>query len=87
MLKLLVILLTLATAVVHLRFFIPNPGREWIYGLNALGYVILVALLYFPGARLDGVRPIVRRLLMLCRGNDCRLRHIWSGVSRMDGPA
>ncbi len=44
----LVVLLTLATAAVHLSFFVEDPGRGLIYGLNALGYMALVGALYLP---------------------------------------
>jgi hypothetical protein len=62
--KLLIILLTLATAAIHFSFFMADPSREFIYGLNAVGYVTLLALLYLPLPRLDPLRRLVRRLLM-----------------------
>jgi hypothetical protein len=47
--RLLVILLTLATALIHmgLAFQIPN-GPDFIFLLNGLGYLVLVTLLYWP---------------------------------------
>ena len=62
--RIIIILLTLATAAIHFSFFIADPSREIIYGLNALGYVTLVALLYLPIPLLDQFRRPVRRLLM-----------------------
>lgn len=62
--RLIITLLTLATAAIHFSFFISDPSGEVIYGLNALGYVTLVALLYLPFPPLDKLRRPVRRLLM-----------------------
>jgi hypothetical protein len=62
--KALIIILTLITAAVHLSFFISDPSGGLIYGLNALGYVLLLALLYLPIPSLTPFHTIVRRLLM-----------------------
>jgi hypothetical protein len=59
-----IILLALATAAVHISFYIVDPAGGFIYGLNALGYVGLVAALYLPIPFLDHFRPVVRRALM-----------------------
>jgi hypothetical protein len=62
--RLLIILLALATAVIHFRFFISDPGGELIYGLNALGYVGLVILFYLPIPRLENLQRLIRWVLM-----------------------
>jgi hypothetical protein len=62
--RILIILLTLATAAIHFSFFLSDPSSETIYGLNGLGYVALVALLYLPLPQLAPLRQLVRRLLM-----------------------
>src|SRR5688572_1957640 len=64
MLKISIILLTLATAAIHFSFFMADPRGEVIYGLNALGYVALLALLYLPLPFLDNLHWLARRLLM-----------------------
>jgi len=64
MMKAIIILLTLATAAIHVSFFIPDPSSELIYGLNALGYVTLLALLYLPITLLDQLHGTVRLMLM-----------------------
>lgn len=57
-----IVLLTLATAVIHIHFFFPNPRREWIFLLNGLGYLGLLTLLYgplgLPGKLHRWVRPM-----------------------------
>ena len=64
MVKVIIILLTLLTAAVHLSFFIPDPSGGLIYGLNALGYVTLLALLYLPIPLLANYQRTVRWLLI-----------------------
>ncbi len=64
MLRIMISLLTLATATIHFRFFISDPSGEVIYGLNALGYLTLLAMLYLPIPLLDNLRWLVRRMLM-----------------------
>ncbi len=63
--KLVIILLTLATAIVHVSFFVSEPTlRGLIYATNAVGYVTLVALLYLPWPALDPLRRPLRWGLM-----------------------
>ncbi len=51
-----VVLLTLIAAVVHLSLLFPDPG----FILNGLGYMVLLAALYLPIARLVRYRHLVR---------------------------
>ena len=46
--KIVIILVTLATAAIHLSFYIACPAGELIYELNALGCVNLVAAQSLP---------------------------------------
>lgn len=55
-----IIVLTLATAVMHFILIFPDP----LFILNALGYVALLAALYLPIPQLGGYRPWVRWLLL-----------------------
>jgi hypothetical protein len=55
-----VVLLTLATAVVHLQLNFPDP----IFILNGLGYLGLLAALYLPLPQLAGRRNVVRFVLI-----------------------
>ncbi len=64
MVKVIIIILTLLTAAVHLSFFLPDPSGGLIYGLNALGYVGLLGLLYLPIPFLVPYRRWVRWLLI-----------------------
>ncbi len=64
MLRLIIILLILATAIVHFNFFIADPSGGVIYALNALGYLGLLALLYLPISALDNFRGPARLMLM-----------------------
>ena len=64
MVKAIIILLTLATAAIHFSFFVRDPTGELIYGLNALGYLTLLAMLYLPIPLLDNLHRMARRILM-----------------------
>jgi hypothetical protein len=64
MIKAIIIVLTLATAAIHFSFFLSDPSGELIYGLNALGYVTLLAMLYLPIPLLDNLHRVARRMLM-----------------------
>jgi len=48
MLRILIILLTLAAAAVHFKFFIEDPSGGLIYGLNGIGWLGLLGLVYLP---------------------------------------
>jgi hypothetical protein len=41
-----IILLTVATAIIHI--FIAIPETIWMFYLNGIGYLVLVAALYLP---------------------------------------
>jgi membrane-bound ClpP family serine protease len=55
-----IVLLTLATALIHLQLAFPDPA----FILNGLGYLALLAALYLPVPRLARYRNIVRRVLL-----------------------
>jgi hypothetical protein len=55
-----IVLLTLATAVIHLQLAFPDPA----FILNGLGYLTLLAALYLPVPRLARYRNIVRWVLI-----------------------
>ena len=55
-----IVLLTLATAIIHLQLAFPDPG----FILNGLGYLTLLAALYLPVPRLARYRNIVRWVLI-----------------------
>ena len=60
----LIILLVLATAGVHLSFFLTDPKGGWIYALNAVGYLALAGNIYLPSPRLEPFRRPARLLLI-----------------------
>ncbi len=55
-----IVLLTLATAVIHLQLNFPDP----VFILNGLGYLALLAALYLPVPRLAGYRSLARWALV-----------------------
>ena len=63
-LKAIIILLTFATAIIHASFYFAKPSTDYIYALNALGYLTLLALLYLPIPILDNLRGLIRASLM-----------------------
>lgn len=55
-----VIVLTLATALIHLQLNFPDP----VFILNGLGYLALLAALYLPMPQLDRYRNLARWALV-----------------------
>ena len=55
-----IILLTLATALIHLQLAFPDPA----FILNGLGYLTLLAALYLPIPRIARYRNVVRWVLV-----------------------
>ena len=55
-----ILLLTLATAFIHLQLAFPDPA----FVLNGLGYLTLLAALYLPVSRLARYRNVVRWVLV-----------------------
>ena len=55
-----IVLLTLATALIHLQLAFPDPA----FILNGLGYLTLLAALYLPIPRVARYRSIVRWALI-----------------------
>ena len=64
-----IIVLTLATAIIHLYFVFFDEAMTQkfviMFILNSLGYVGLLAALYLPISFLASLRPIARFLLIL----------------------
>ncbi len=61
--RILIILLTLVAAAVHFKFFIEDPSGGLIYGLNGLGYLGLLGLVYLPIPFLKKLHRLARWLL------------------------
>jgi hypothetical protein len=55
-----IVLLTLATALIHLQLAFPDP----VFILNGLGYLALLAALYLPIPQVAGYRNAVRWVLI-----------------------
>lgn len=55
-----IILLTLATAIIHLTLAFPDA----VFILNGLGYLALLAALYLPVPQLAGYRSLARWVLV-----------------------
>ena len=60
LLQIMIVLLALATAIIHFSLAIPDL---WMFYLNALGYVTLAAALYLP--QLSQYRGIIRWILIV----------------------
>lgn len=59
-----IIILTLATAAIHIWLAFQFPSPDVIFILNGLGYVGLLAALFLPIPQLAGYRGIVRWVLI-----------------------
>ena len=55
-----IVVLTLATALIHLQLAFPDPA----FILNGLGYLTLLAALYLPVGRVARYRNLVRWVLV-----------------------
>jgi len=47
-LQIAIILLTIATAAIHLSISIPDPGQNLLLLLNGVGYLVLLIALFLP---------------------------------------
>ena len=61
--RILIILLTLAAAAVHFKFFVEDPSGGLIYGLDGIGYLGLLGLVYLPFPFLENLHRLARWLL------------------------
>ncbi len=59
-----IVALTVATAAIHFSRAIVDPEIRVLFLLNGLGYLALLAALYFPSPALRRRRRLVRRVLM-----------------------
>ena len=59
-----IVVLTVATAAIHFSRAIVDPEIRVLFFLNGLGYLILLAALYWPSPVLRRRRRLVRRILM-----------------------
>ena len=59
MLRIGIVVLTLATALIHLQLNFPDP----VFILNGLGYLTLLAALFLPIPRIARYRNVVRFVL------------------------
>jgi hypothetical protein len=55
-----IVLLTLATALIHLQLAFPDP----VFILNGLGYLALIGALYLPIPQIAPYRNVVRLILI-----------------------
>jgi hypothetical protein len=55
-----IVLLTLATALIHLQLAFPDP----VFILNGLGYLALIGALYLPIPQIAPYRNVVRWVLI-----------------------
>ena len=72
-----IILLTTATALMHFVLIFP----DFLFILNAVGYMVLLAALYLPIAPLARFRPVIRWLLM---GYTALTVGIWLVIGQRD---
>jgi hypothetical protein len=58
-----IILLTAATAIIHLSLGLPDPAQFWMFILNGLGYLTLLVAFFLPP--LKQLHSLVRWVLIL----------------------
>ena len=73
--------LTLATAAIHVSRALADPEIGPLFGLNAAGYVVLVALLLAPWAPLARWRRAARIALGAYAALTIALWGVWVGMS------
>lgn len=64
MLRIGIIILTVATALIHFRLAFLFPTPDLLFLLNGVGYLVLLGLLYLPLGGLTRFRPVVRLALI-----------------------
>ena len=75
-----IILLTLAAAAIHLSRAVSNPHITALFTLNALGYLLLLALLYLPLDPLVRSRRPARRILIAYAALTFVLFFVWGAM-------
>lgn len=81
-----IILLTLAAAAIHVSRAVVNPHITALFLLNALGYVVLMALLCLPLTAVATYRELARRTLIGYAGLTFVLFFVW-GFMKGEWPA
>ena len=76
-----VIVLALATAAIHLSRALADPKIGPLFGLNAVGYVLLVAALYAPGLQHPALHRLLRRVLLVYTAITIVLYVVWGVMS------
>lgn len=59
-----IIILTAATALIHFRLAFLFPTPDVLFLLNGVGYLVLLGLLYLPFGGLVRLRPVIRLVLI-----------------------
>jgi hypothetical protein len=80
-----VIALVLATAAIHISRALVDPEISTLFWLNAIGYVVLVAMLYAPIPALDAWRGRIRWALIVYAVITIALFFLW-GLMSEDWP-
>jgi hypothetical protein len=81
-----IIVLTLAAVAIHLSRALVNPHVMALFTLNAVGYLVLLALLNLPIVALGPFQPLVRRALIGYAGLTVALFVVW-GLMKNEWPA
>lgn len=74
-----IILLAIATAIIHFGRATVDPEIRVMFILNGLGYLVLVALLYLP--QFQSRRALIRNILMVYTAITILFYFIWVAMS------
>ena len=76
-----IIALALTTAAIHISRALVDPEISTLFWLNAIGYVVLVGLLFAPIAALDAWRNRIRWALTIYTAITVALFFLWGFMS------
>ena len=76
-----VLVLVVATAAIHMSRALVDPEISTLFALNAVGYLVLGALLYAPSPALEARRSMIRWALIIYTVTTIALFFLWGAMS------
>jgi hypothetical protein len=76
-----VLLLIVITAAIHVSRAMVDPEISTLFALNAIGYLVLGALLYAPVPALEARRSLIRYVLIAYTITTIVLFFLWGAMS------
>jgi hypothetical protein len=70
-----------ATAAIHFSRALVDPEISTLFALNAVGYIVLGALLYAPVPALEARRNVIRWILITYTAITIALFFVWGAMS------